>query len=121
MCSTSWKASGLVIAPAKNSRCSCGSGKKYKRCCGINDRQVIHLRNRFRSVVTRLVMAARRINKLLVLFGMFFLVFSVATYIFAKPYLAHFSGSLTRTDAVHIVFKGTQKEDISPVCGCMLP
>ncbi|MCA9676704.1 MAG: SEC-C domain-containing protein [Myxococcales bacterium] len=27
-------AAGAAAAPARNAPCPCGSGKKYKRCCG---------------------------------------------------------------------------------------
>ena len=34
---SSWKSSKIVVSPVKigrNEKCNCGSGKKYKKCCG---------------------------------------------------------------------------------------
>jgi hypothetical protein len=29
-----------VAAPGRNDPCPCGSGKKYKKCCGVNEGRV---------------------------------------------------------------------------------
>lgn len=28
--------SGVIVEPKRNDLCRCGSGKKYKKCCGID-------------------------------------------------------------------------------------
>lgn len=109
------------MAPARNRPCPCGSGKKYKRCCGSDDRQVVHLRNRLHFALTLLVTTIRKVNKMFVLIALFLFASWAATYFFARPYRERFSGSLTKTNAVQLNFYGFQREDISPICGCMLP